>query len=89
MNGQLEALLAMYRERHAELERVMAARESVENDRIFAKRCEQVEYLFGCLDGLRAAINLLDPKLWAGCRWRDFSTWEASLTPLATAGGPR
>ena len=80
------ALLEMYRERHAELSRVVDIRATMpehpwtdDQQRIWNKRGEQVEYLFGCLDGLRMAINHLDPTAWKDPRWRDFSAWEESL----------
>ena len=78
------SLRQQYEERYAELERVMAKRKALldaggeDNGRLFDKRSEQIEYLFGCLDGVRNAIHLLDPSLhFHG--WRDFGTWEASL----------
>lgn len=75
-------LTHMYDERYAELERVLEARkvliEGPRDERLFEKRSEQIEYLFGCLDGLRNAIHLIDPTKWFH-GWRDFATWEASL----------
>ena len=76
------SLRQQYEERYAELERVMEARKALppgaESRRLFEKRSEQIEYLFGCLDGVRNAIHLLDPSLhFHG--WRNFGTWEASL----------
>ena len=82
----LATLLDMYRERHAEVTRVIDTRSGEFDERLFAKRGEQIEYLFGCLDGLRMAINLLDPKMWAGARWRDFATWENSLKGAGSRG---
>ena len=82
---RVHTLMAMYEERYAEFERVMAERKSLpsgaESQRLFDRRSEQIEYLFGCLDGLRNAIHVLDPdKHFHG--WRDWGTWEASLRPL-------
>ena len=79
---RVHTLRAMYEERYAELERVMKARETLpsgpETQRLFDKRSEHIEYLFGCLDGLRNAIHLLAPELhFHG--WRNWGVWEASL----------
>jgi hypothetical protein len=79
---RVHTLLTMYDERYAELERVMAARTLLpagpDAQRLFDRRSEQIEYLFGCLDGLRIAIHVIDPdRHFHG--WRDWGTWETSL----------
>lgn len=88
MGTAMEALQEMYDERYAELGRVMDARRAMgaadgglteDERRIWERRGEQIEYLFGCLDGLRNAMGTLDPKLRATFGWRNFTDWESSL----------
>lgn len=82
-----DELRGMYEARHREVSRVIDARQALggkdgrltdDERRIWERYGEHIEYLFGCLDGLRNAMHVLDPEVSDG--WRDLRTWEASLT---------
>lgn len=84
----LQQLSARYEQVHAELGRTIDRNTEDTPERIWQRRHEHIEYLFGVLDGLRVAINALDPALWRKSRLRDFTVWEASLERGDPMDGP-
>ena len=75
----LNALMDRYSAVHDELSELIDRNGPDVPKKVWQRRHEHIEYLFGVEDGLRLAINALDPSKWDGARLRDFSTWERSL----------
>ena len=80
------AIRGMYDSRYDELQRLIDARRELGDEnghltpelrRVWERYGEHIEYVFGCLDGLRNAMHELDPEVSDG--WRDLRTWEDSL----------